>query len=244
MRREGMRREGMVALVTGASSGIGAAIARDLAAGGASVALAARRRDRIDDIVADLPDPERGFAVTMDVADEVSVAAGVAATIERFGHLDVLVNNAGVGSFAPLADLSIEDFDRMIDVNLRGVFLATKSALPHLLDRSAAVGEAAIVTIASIAGRHGFVGGSGYAASKFGVVGMMDSLFREVRGDNVRVVLVNPGSVATDFFDDHGAEQKQGVLEPEDVAATVSHILDLPPRALVREIDVRPTNPG
>ena len=227
-------------LVTGASSGIGAAIARELSKAGAKVALAARSEEKLKEVAESLEGPN-ALVVPFDVTDPDGVKKGIEKVVEEFGSLDVLVNNAGLGTFNPLHELEIDEFDKMIDVNLRGTFICTKYALPHMYEQE----KGAVVTIASLAGKNGFKGGSGYAASKFGAVGMMESLFHESRDKGVRSITINPGSVDTPFFDEAGVEvdNRDAILTAQDVAATVRHALELPENALIREVDIRPANP-
>ena len=229
-------------LITGASSGIGAAVARTLADAGANIALMARGENGLKEVAGNLPDPERVLVIPGDVTSEPDVRQAIHQTVDRFGSLDILVNNAGFGLFKPVDELTAEEFDGMIAVNLRGVFLATKYALIQMYEQGKG-GD--IVTISSLAGKNGFTGGGGYTASKFGVMGLMESVFHEARTRNVRVITLTPGSVDTPFFDDTGMTppNRANILQPEDVAVTVLHALVLPERALIRELDIRPANP-
>lgn len=228
-------------LITGASSGIGAAIARTLAGAGANVALAARREDGLNEVAASLQEGTRSLVIRADVTNEEEVRSAIDRTADTFGSFDVLVNNAGYGIFRPVHEMTAEEFDGMIAVNLRGVFLCTKYALLKMYEQ----GGGAVVTVGSLAGKHGFAGGGGYCAGKFGVMGLMESAFHEARSHNVRIITITPGSVDTPFFD--GAHttppNREKILQPEDVAVTVLHALSLPDRALIREIDIRPANP-
>lgn len=229
-------------LITGAGSGIGAAIARALAGAGANVALAARRERNLTDVAASLPEGTRSLVLPADVTDEGEVTRAIDRTAEAFGSLDVLVNNAGYGFFRPIHEMTAEEFDGMIAVNLRGVFLCTKHALARMYEQGRG---GSIVTISSLAGKNGFSGGGGYCASKFGVMGLMESAFHEARSQNVRVITIAPGSVDTPFFDgvEKAPPNRAKILQPEDVALTVLHALSLPERALIRELDIRPANP-
>lgn len=163
-------------------------------------------------------------------------------TVDAFGHIDVLVNSAGFGVFKPVIDLTADEFDAIISVNLRGAFLATRYTLPHMYARRAG----AVINISSIAGKHGFASGAAYCASKFGLMGLMESVFHEARRYDVRVVTITPGSVDTPFFDraHTTAPDRDRILQPDDVAETVLLALSLPARALLRELDIRPTNPS
>jgi NADP-dependent 3-hydroxy acid dehydrogenase YdfG len=231
-----------VALVTGASSGIGAAIVQSLASEGASVALAARDEQAMRDVAATLPKGSRSLILPTDVGEEEQVKRMVDRTLERFGRIDLLVNNAGFGLFKSVTDLTAEEFDSVIRVNLRGPFLCMKYVLPGMYARASGT----VVTISSVAGRHGFAGGGAYCSSKFGVMGLTECAFQEARSHNVRIVTICPGSVDTDFFDEAHttSPNRQTILSPDDVAETVLLALALPERALLRELDIRPTNPA
>lgn len=242
MATQSIQLSGKNVLITGASSGIGAAIARTLAEAGANVALAARHEKKLADIAASLPDGGTSLVLPTDVTKEEEIVQAIDRTVETFGSLDVLVNNAGYGIFKPIHEMTAEEFDGMIAVNLRGVFLCTKHALARMYEQGTG---GAIVTISSLAGKNGFSGGGGYCAGKFGVMGLMESAFHEARSQNVRVINIAPGSVDTPFFDDveKAPPNREKILQPEDVALTVLHVLSLPERALIREIDIRPANP-
>ena len=191
------RLDGTVALVTGASSGIGHATATALAAAGASVAVAARRQDRL----AELAERIGGDVLVLgtDVTDEGQAASMVERTVDHFGRLDTLVNNAGVMLLGPIVDAPLEEWRRMVELNLLGLLYATHAALPHLLD-AAGTGPrnvADVVNVSSVAGRFARVGSGVYNATKFGVGAFSESLRQEVTGRHVRVTLVEPGAVAT-----------------------------------------------
>jgi NADP-dependent 3-hydroxy acid dehydrogenase YdfG len=230
-----------VAVITGASTGIGSAIARALAAGGASVVLAARHREQLERVAASLPAGSQSLVLPTDVSDEGSVRRLIDGALEHFGKIDILVNNAGFGLFKPIIDLTVEEFDAVIGVNLRGAFLCTKYAIPGMYRQ----GSGTIVNISSIAGKNGFSGGGDYCASKFGLMGLMESVFHEARTHDVRVVTITPGSVDTGFFDQANMTppNRHRILQPEDVAETVLLAVTLPPRAVIRELDIRPANP-
>ena len=224
--------EGKVAVVTGASRGIGAAVARQLSAAGVSVGLASRSGDDLG--------LENAIGLTCDVADPAQVDAAVAATVERFGGLDILVANAGVGAYGPFLELSPAHLDEMIDVNLKGTIYVVRAALPHLLESSAAD----IVTLASEAGRRGFPGEAVYCASKFGQVGFTRALDGELRERGVRCTNVCPGGVATDFALDEGRGRSpdvlSGMMTAEDVADVVLFVLTRPRNHRILETALRP----
>ena len=223
---------GKVAFVTGASRGIGAAVARALAAEGVKLGLASRSGDDL------------GLAETIglrcDVADTAQVNAAVAATVDRFGRLDILVANAGVGAYGPILELSQEHLDEMIDVNLKGTIYAVRAALPHVLES----GEGDVVTLASEAGRRGFPGEAVYCASKFGQVGLTRALDGELRERGVRCTNVCPGGVATDFALDGGRGRSPdvlpGMMSAEDVAEVVMFVLTRGRNHRILETALRP----
>ena len=235
-----MKLQGKTVVITGGSSGIGAAIAAACLDEGANIVLASRSREKLERTAAGFP-AERVLLIPADVSVEDDVVEMIGAAVDQFGRVDVMVNNAGVGLFKPVSEMSVEEFDRIIAVNLRGVFLCTRHILPRMYEQ----GGGTIVTISSLAGRHGFAGGGAYCASKFGVMGLMESVFHEARGRDVRVVTISPGSVDTSFFDEAqtSTPNRENILQPEDVADTVMLALTLPERALIRELDIRPANP-
>ena len=224
--------DGKVAFVTGASGGIGAAVARSLSAAGVKVGLASRRGD-------DLGLPE-SYGLVCDVSNHEEVDAAVAATVERFGRLDILVANAGVGAYGPFLELKPEHLEEMIDVNLKGTIYAVRAALPHLLES----GEADIVTLASEAGRRGLPYEAVYCASKFGQVGFTRALDHELREHGVRCTNVCPGGVATDFALEDGRGRKPealaGMMSAEDVAEVVMFVLTRPRNHRILETAFRP----
>ena len=176
-------------------------------------------------------------AIALDVRLYAAVRATVAAVVGDLGGLDVLVNNAGVGLFAPIADMSPEDFDTVIATNVNGVFYCTREAIPHLRARGGY-----IFNISSLAGRNAFPGAGAYCASKHAVNGFSEVLFQEVRYDGIRVSYLMPGSVATEFG--RGSTVKQGwALQPSDVGDVVLDLLRSPARALYSRVEMRPSQP-
>jgi NADP-dependent 3-hydroxy acid dehydrogenase YdfG len=227
-----------VAIVTGATRGIGRAIAGALAGQGARVVLAARSAEDVNAATEELV--QRGqvaLGVPTDVTREDQVRRLVAAADDRFGRIDILVNNAGIGVFKPVADLEVADLDAMWSVNMRGVFVATKAVLPYMIRAAAG----AIVNINSLAGKNSFVGGAGYAATKWALRGFAGCLMLEVREYNIRVVSVFPGSVDTGFS--RTGKRGDTITQPEDVADAVVFAVTAPARSMFSEIDVRPTRP-
>jgi NADP-dependent 3-hydroxy acid dehydrogenase YdfG len=235
--------DGVVAAVTGASSGIGEATARALAAEGATVALLARRRERLEELAREL-----GTATTVhevDVSDAEAVASAVEDVVARHGHLDVLVNNAGYGTMTPAAEADLAQWRTMVDVNVNGVLATTHAALGHLT--SAASGErgvADVVTISSVAGRK--VSGPAvnvYAATKHAVGAFSEALRQEFAAAHVRVGLVEPGLVRSELTEGNGAlgeVGELGVMEAADIADAVVYMVTRPRRVAVNEILVRP----
>jgi len=221
-----------VALVTGASRGIGAATARALAVQGVRLGLASRSGDDLGIAGA--------VAQPCDVRDPAALASIVAATVARFGRLDILVVNAGVGAYGPFLELPPEDLEAMIDINVKGALYAVRAALPELLKSDAAD----IVTIASEAGRRGLPYEATYCASKFAQVGLTRALDHELRERGIRCTSVCPGGVATDFAMGHGRTpdmpQLSGMMAPTDVAETVIFVLTRPRTHRILEVAFRP----
>jgi len=231
-----------LAVITGGTEGIGRAIAVALGTAGAKVAICARTAPHVDATVTAL----RGAGLdaigrTCDVADPAAVLAFADFVSGERGDAAVLVNNAGIGRFAPLEELTLEDWDETIAVNLRSLYLVTRAFLPGLVR----AGGGSIVNIASLAGRNGFEGGTAYCASKHAVLGFSKALMLEVRKRGLRVIAVCPGSVATPFMDkqDRMRPNRDRILTADDVAQAVVGALTLADRAMVSELDIRPTNP-
>lgn len=229
---------GKVAVVTGSTKGIGLAIAERMLNEGASVVISARTAFDVADVSRRLGDNALG--VPCDVADPGECQRLVDATVERFGRLDVLVNNAGFGTFKSIADMTVEEWRRQIDVNLGGVFYCSKAALPHLI----ASGDGFIINIGSLAGRNFFAGGTGYNASKAGLVALTEAMMLDVRYDNVRVSIVMPGSVNTHFRGREPASHRSWPLEADDCALAVMQLLELPKGAHVSRVEMRPSQPN
>lgn len=243
---------GTVALVTGASSGIGEATALALAAEGAAVAVAARRRDRLDGLAARAPAGATILPLEVDVTDEAQVRQMVATTVGELGRLDVLVNNAGVMLLGPIVDAPVDEWRRMVDVNLLGLLYCTHAALPHLLAAADAEPRrvADVVNVSSVAGRVARVNSGVYNATKFGVVAFSESLRQEVTTRHVRVGVVEPGATMTELAFQNRREVLEQMattfagiemMEAADIAEAVRHMVTRPRRVAVNEILVRPT---
>ena len=243
---------GTTALVTGASSGIGEATALALAAQGAAVAVAARRRDRLDDLARRIEaDGGRVLVLEADVTVEQQARDAVERTAAELGRLDVLVNNAGVMLLGPAADAPIEEWRRMVELNLLGLLYCTHAALPHL--RAAAQGDrrvADLVNVSSVAGRVARSGSGVYNATKFGVGAFSESLRQELAAEHVRVSLVEPGAVETELAGHNRPQVLESIrgrfsgierLQAEDIADAVSYVVTRPWHVAVNEILVRPT---
>jgi len=241
-----------VALVTGASSGIGEATARMLAREGAVVAMAARRTDRLEALGGEIADAGgTALPIEVDLTQREQAEAAVARTVEELGRLDVLVNNAGVMLLGPILEAPVEEWEQMIAINLRGLMYASKAAIPHLL--AAADGErgvADIVNISSVAGRIARSGSGVYNATKFGVGAFSESLRQEVTRRHLRVSLVEPGAVATELQGHNRPEVKESIekrfedmeiLQAEDIADAIGYVVTRPRHVAVNEILVRPT---
>jgi NAD(P)-dependent dehydrogenase (short-subunit alcohol dehydrogenase family) len=233
----------MVAIVTGGSRGIGLAIAAALVKDGASVVVTGLKRSRLDEAVAELTragDASRVHGVVADVRDRAAVDALVADAEQRFGRLDVLVNNAGLGVFADVAVMTDEDWRRQIDTNLTGVFYCTRAAIPAM--RRAGGGW--IVNVASLAGRNYFAGGAAYCATKAGLVALSEAVMQEVRHDGIRVTVIMPGSVATEFNGRAVTPDDSWKLSPDDVAQCVIDLIRHPSRSLPSRVEIRPSRPA
>ncbi|GGW51613.1 SDR family NAD(P)-dependent oxidoreductase [Streptomyces caelestis] len=248
---------GTVALVTGASSGIGAATARELAEHGASVALVARRKDRLEDLAAEI---EKAGGTTLvveaDITDRNQAEGAVEQVVERFGRLDTLVNNAGLMLLGPVVGADAEEWDRMIAVNLQGLLYTTRAALPHLL-QAAEQGPRQVADIVNISSQAGRVASKGYGVynlTKFGVNGFTESLRQELAQRHVRVGVLEPGAVETELVGHNTPEVRDELVDPvigrievltaDDIADGVAYMVTRPRRTAIGELWIMPTEQG
>jgi len=246
------RLTGTVALVTGASSGIGEATAVALAEEGATLALVARRRDKLEALAERLGGPDRALVILADVADPDQAAAAVERAVSELGRLDTLVNNAGVMLLGPIVGAPIDEWQRMVNLNVLGLLYCTHAALPHLL--KAAEGEprsvADVVNVSSTAGRHARLNSGVYNATKFGVGAFSESLRQEVTTRHVRVTLIEPGATATELAFHNRPEILEEmaktfgaieIMQAEDIANSIRYAVTQPRHVAVNEILIRPT---
>jgi 3-oxoacyl-[acyl-carrier protein] reductase len=232
---------GKVALVTGGSRGIGLAIARALAADGVNVSVTGLSDAHLSAARPGIESagPSSVETLRADVRRYDDIERAINATVGRFGGLDILINNAGVGIFADVADMTPGQWSEVIETNITGVFNACHAAIPHLRRR----GGGSIVNISSLAGSNPFVRGAAYCASKAAVDAFSESLMQEVRYDNIRVHCVAPGSVATEFAQGDAAKGADWKVAPEEVAEVVINLLRHPARSLPSRVELRPTRP-
>lgn len=230
------------ALVTGATEGIGRSTAFALGRAGWRVGICARTAPKVEALVAELRAAGIDAAgAAGDVGAEPDAARIVRAVDAAIGPIDTLVNNAGIAVFKSFLEQTLDDWDRTMATNVRSLFLMTRAVLPGMIERR----SGAIVNVASLAGKNGVKGATAYSASKHAVLGFSRSLMLEVRSLGIRVIAICPGSVDTDLIrsqEDPGAPPRR-ILLADDVAATIRSALELPQRALVSELDVRPANP-
>jgi NAD(P)-dependent dehydrogenase (short-subunit alcohol dehydrogenase family) len=233
--------EGKAAVVTGSTKGIGRAIAEALLDAGARVAVSARDEREVAAAGKELSrsHEKRVLAYRCDVRRESDVAALFEETEHAFGGVDILVNNAGVGLFRNLEDMSLEQWNSVIETNLTGVFLCSRAAIPRMRKR----GGGYIVNISSLAGRNAFPTATAYNASKFGLNGMSDALMQEVRHDGIKVTHLMPGSVATHFNDHTPGPEDAWKIQPVDIARIVLDLLTQDPRTLASAVEIRPSKP-
>ncbi len=232
--------QGKVGLVTGSTRGIGRAIAGEMAKAGATVVVSGTREADVARVVEEMSGGGHrvlGSACDVRRYDEVEALMSFAAA--EAGGLDILVNNAGIGLFSPVSEMSPDDWDRVIDTNLTGVFYCSRAAIPHLLKR----GGGDIINISSLAGKNAFAGGAAYNASKFGLEGLSEAMMLDLRYQNIKVAYVMPGSVSTEFSGRTPSQEESWRLTAGDVAEVVLDILAQDRRALSSRIELRPFQP-
>jgi NAD(P)-dependent dehydrogenase (short-subunit alcohol dehydrogenase family) len=230
--------QGKSAIVTGGTRGIGRAIVERLLEEGVRVAFCGTKQETVEAAVTELSQRGEVLGVVADVSKLDQVRRLVSTADTRFAGLDILINNAGAGVFRPVADLSPEDFDRMIALNLSGVYYSCHEVLPIYKQR----GGGDIINIGSLAGKNPFAGGAGYNASKFGLVGFSEAMMLDHRTHGVRVSTVMPGSVATDFGGVSSADDSWKIA-PEDIADVVVMLLRMPRRTTISRVEIRPSRP-
>jgi NADP-dependent 3-hydroxy acid dehydrogenase YdfG len=245
--------DGAVALVTGASSGIGEATATALASNGAKVAVAARRLERLERLAAEIGgEGHTALAIESDITEQSQAIAAVDRTVDELGRLDIVVNNAGVMLLGPIEDAPTEEWDRMIDLNLKGLIYTTHAALPHLLSAAedSERGCADLVNISSVAGRIARSGSGVYNLTKFGVGAFSESVRQEFAERRVRTSIVEPGAVATELTDHLRDDVREAVtdrfadidrLQAEDIADAIAYTVTRPRHVSLNEILIRPT---
>jgi NAD(P)-dependent dehydrogenase (short-subunit alcohol dehydrogenase family) len=232
--------DGKCTVVTGASKGIGYSIAESLIGAGANAVICSRNQEEIEQAARQLNQLGTGSAVPVvcDMRHQEDVQRLVGTAIDNFDRLDILINNAGVGGFAPMGELAPDTWHRVIETNLNGVYYACHEAIPHMVRQ----GEGWIINIGSLAGKNPFGGGAAYNASKFGLLGFTEAMMLDVRHKGIRVSCVMPGSVDSHFS---GVTGRAGdwKLQPEDIAKMVMDLLAFHPRALPSRVEMRPSQP-
>ncbi|GAF14106.1 3-oxoacyl-[acyl-carrier protein] reductase [Bacillus sp. JCM 19046] len=235
--------KGKTAIVTGAGKGIGKAIALDLAKEGVNVGILARSEETLKRTAAEISALDVNVAyAAADVSSEEEVNQAIELIQGELGSADILINNAGIGSFAPLMEMDPADWKKIIDINLMGTFYVTRAVLPQLIEKNA--GD--IINVASTSGLNGSPGSSAYSASKFGVIGLTESLAQEVRRNNIRVTALTPSTVATDLVKDTGLVDESKIeqyMHPEDLAEYIVGQLKLNPRMYIKNASLINTNP-
>jgi NAD(P)-dependent dehydrogenase (short-subunit alcohol dehydrogenase family) len=230
-----------VAIVTGGTKGIGRGIAAALARAGTDICISARHEQEIEAAVADLSEIGEGrvTGAVCDVRDYDEVKALFDHTVMEFGGVDILINNAGIGIFVPVEEMSPEDFRAVLETNLFGVFYCCHEAIPLLKKR----GGGYIINISSLAGTNAHPQMAAYNASKFGLNGFSEALMQEVRHDGIKVSYIMPGSVNTEFGGDEASDSKSWQLQPEDIAGVVMDLLHHHERSLPSRVEIRPSRP-
>ncbi len=229
--------EGKTAIITGGTKGIGLGVAKALLSKGMNVTITGRVQATVDDVAKSLG--SKCLGIEADVRDYDAQVNVVNATIEKFGAVDAMIANAGVGHFADIEEMSIDQWNQVIDVNLTGVFYSTKASLAALKKS-----EGYLITIASLAGTNFFAKGSAYNASKFGLVGFTQAVMLDVRDHGVKVSTIMPGSVSTYFNNHIPTDAESWKIQPEDIGKLVVDLMTMHPRTLPSKVEVRPSMPG
>lgn len=233
-----MNLENKVAYITGGSKGIGLGTAKVLLAAGMRVAISGRTLEDIQKAAASLGDKSKIIGIQSDVRNFVDEQAAVERILDVFGQIDVVVANAGLGNFAAVDEMTLDEWNQMIDTNLSGVFHTLKATVEELKKA-----EGYYITLASLAGTNFFENGAGYNASKFGVVGFTQAAMLDLRKYNIKVSTIMPGSVASNFNQHIPSEKDAWKIQPEDIGELVLDLLKMNPRTLPSKIEVRPTRP-
>lgn len=233
--------QGRTAVVTGGSKGIGYAIAEALAKADANVLITSRHEDEVRAAAEKLDFCGSGkvAGIAADQRGHADVQRVMAAATEQLGGVDILINNAGVGIFGPIDQMSVEDWSTVLDTNLTGVFYCCREAVPLMKKR----GGGWIINIGSLAGKNPFAGGAAYNASKFGLLGFSEAMMLDLRDQDIRVSCIMPGSVETHFNGNEPSAEGAWKIQPEDIAAIVMDLLAMNPRTLPSRIEVRPSKP-
>jgi 3-oxoacyl-[acyl-carrier protein] reductase len=236
-----MKLKNKIAVITGAGKGIGKAAADLFLKEGASVVLNSRTKSDLDLFAEEHKNFKSSvLTVTGDIAEEKIIKQVVSKTIDKFGRIDILINNAGFGKFDELVKTTTKDFDDIFNTNVRALYIISREFIPHMIKQK----EGIIVNIASIAGKTGVPNGAIYSASKHAVMGLSRSLLLELRKHGIRVIAICPGSVSTEFFrDTQSGLIEHSMIKPEDIADTILYAVTLPPNSTVNEIEIRPSNP-
>ncbi|HPZ08186.1 MAG TPA: SDR family oxidoreductase [Candidatus Eremiobacteraeota bacterium] len=232
--------KGKVVIITGASSGIGKSTARLFSSEGATVIAISRDKSKLDKVKEEFQKDGLKLEVfSCDISKEDEVKALIESVIETSGKIDILINNAGLGYRTPVEEMSAEQFDTMMNTNIRGVFLITKYVLPNMKKRK----DGYIINISSGAGRNGIANMSGYCASKFALMGFTESVALEVKPYDIRVSVLCPGSTSTEFHENIGSHPdeaaREAMIQPEDIAGTIYHMVTQPKRYWVFEVVTR-----
>lgn len=233
-----MELKNKVAFITGGSKGIGYGVAKNLLKSGMKVAITSRSQQAAQDAAKKLGGSDNVLPLEADVRDFESQKKAIEAVVEKWGQLDVLIANAGIGHFGNIEELSPKQWQETIDTNLTGVFYSIKAALEAL-----SMSQGYIITISSLAGTNFFAGGAAYNASKFGLTGFSQAVMLDLRDKGIKVSTIMPGSVATHFNDHEPGEKDAWKIQPEDIGELVEDLLKMNPRTLPSKIEVRPSQP-